>query len=202
MTLPPSLQLFVLSLIRLPPHRPPFPLRQALPCLWSAWLNCKPTKNYDIFLVAILCFPYRYTANRQPGKALPYFLRLRRPNVFHLIREHNLFTDVQDQVLLLVEFDHELMEKRKSNGKEEHTAPSEAITLLVDNIHSIPVSPVYVNVENCRTDFASQITRVVQQLRARPYYLFLYLDALAGKDPYVVSTFADLQVRILMPVFL
>src|ERR1700726_452989 len=85
----------------------------------------------------------RYVANRQPGKALSYYLRLRRPHVFDLIRENNLFTDVQDQALLLVEFDHELMEKRK----QEHlsaggaavglgtTTRSEAITLLVDHIH-------------------------------------------------------------------
>jgi len=82
----------------------------------------------------------RYTANRQPGKALPYYLRLRRPNVFELIRENNLFTDVQDQVLLLVEFDHELMEKAKSESKiTAGEVKSEAINLLVDNIHSIPV---------------------------------------------------------------
>ena len=82
----------------------------------------------------------RYTANRQPGKALPYFIRLRRPNVFDLIRENNLFTDVQDQALLLVDFDHELMEKRKLEGQTVDGARSEAITLLVDHIHSIPVS--------------------------------------------------------------
>lgn len=61
--------------------------------------------------------------------------------MFELIREHSLFTDVQDQVLLLVEFDHELMEKakpEKTNSAGEVT--SDAIKLLVDNIHSIPVS--------------------------------------------------------------
>lgn len=81
----------------------------------------------------------RYTANRQPGKALPFFLRLRRPNVFDLIREHNLFTAVRDQVLLLVEFDQELMEKRREAGEDVDLGHSAAITLLVDNIHSIPV---------------------------------------------------------------
>jgi hypothetical protein len=86
-----------------------------------------------------LSFPHRYTANRQPGKALTYFLRLRRPNVFDLIREHNLFTDVQDQALLLVEFDHELMEKRKKEGLVADGERSAAIKLLVDHIHSIPV---------------------------------------------------------------
>jgi hypothetical protein len=83
---------------------------------------------------------FRYTANRQPGKALPYFLRLRRPNVFDLIRENNLFTDVRDQVLLLVQFDDELRKQRKKEGKETNEGRSDAITLLVDNIHSIPVS--------------------------------------------------------------
>lgn len=89
-----------------------------------------------MFLWLTLAFR-RYFANRQPGKALTYFLRLRRPNVFDLIRDNNLFTDVQDQALLLVEFDHELMEKRQQEGRP--AAKSEAIALLVDHIHSIPV---------------------------------------------------------------
>lgn len=90
-------------------------------------------------LFTIYC---RYTANRQPGKALLYFLRLRRPNVFELIRENNLFTDVQDQVLLLVEFDQELNEKRKEEGVNTAENPSEAISMLVDHTHSIPVMSI------------------------------------------------------------
>ena len=78
-------------------------------------------------------------ANRQPGKALPYALRLRRSNVFDLIRENNLFPDVQDQALLLVEFDQELMQKRKDAG-DDVTGRSPAISLLVDHTYSIPVS--------------------------------------------------------------
>jgi hypothetical protein len=146
-------------------------------------------------------FKNRYIANRQPGKALPFFLRLRRPNVFDLICENNLFTDVQDQALLLVEFDQELMEKRKKEGglavyDERH----DAITLLVDHIHSIPVSALIAT--QLRFFFWHffdrlvylQIGRVVQQLQSRPYYLFLYLDALMTRDPNLVSGFADLQV--------
>ncbi|KAI3605006.1 vacuolar protein sorting 41 [Moniliophthora roreri] len=126
------------------------------------------------------CLAELYTANRQPGKALTYFLRLRRPNVFDLIRENNLFTDVQDQILLLVEFDHELMEKRRQAREDQDGAgveqdKSEAIQLLVDNLYSIP------------------ITRVVQQLQSRPRYLFLYLDLLVEKDPQSISGFPDLQ---------
>lgn len=60
--------------------------------------------------------------------------------MFDLIRENNLFTDVRDQVLLLVQFDDELMKQRKKEGKETNEGKSDAITLLVDNIHSIPVS--------------------------------------------------------------
>lgn len=108
----------------------------------------------------------RYTANRQPGKALPFYLRLRRPNVLELIREYNLFTDVQDQVLLLVEFDHELMEKRKAEGVA--AGQSEAINLLVDNIHSIPVSSAKVipevNVEVLCADRARGATAEKQGL--------------------------------------
>ncbi|KAJ7149078.1 hypothetical protein C8R43DRAFT_925340 [Mycena crocata] len=127
-------------------------------------------------IVLMECLAELYISNRQPGKALTYFLRLRRPNVFDLIRDNNLFTDVQDQALLLVEFDHELMEKRKQDGQPAEK--SEAITLLVDHIHSIPVG------------------RVVQQLQSRPYFLFLYLDALMDKEPHMASGFADIQVKL------
>ncbi|TFK47011.1 vacuolar protein sorting-associated protein 41 [Heliocybe sulcata] len=124
------------------------------------------------------CLAELYTMNRQPGKALPYFLRLRRPNVFDLIREHNLFTAVQDQVLLLVEFDQEVMENRRKEGQDVDDSQSAAIQLLVDHTHSIPIG------------------RVVQQLQGRPYYLFLYLDALFKRDPYLASDFADSQVKL------
>lgn len=125
------------------------------PSLSSPSSMSGPTTNDTAVLME--CLAELYTANRQPGKALPYFLRLRRPNVFDLIKENNLFTDVQDLVLLLVEFDHELMEKakaKKDGEREKEKANgdvkgrtkaadkgvmSEAIKLLVDNIHSIPV---------------------------------------------------------------
>ena len=58
--------------------------------------------------------------------------------MFDLIRENNLFTAVQDQALLLVEFDQELVEKRRAQG-EVVLGRSAAIALLVDHTHSIPV---------------------------------------------------------------
>ncbi|TDL30074.1 vacuolar assembling protein VPS41 [Rickenella mellea] len=128
------------------------------------------------------CLAELYMSNRQPGKALPYFLRLRRPNVFALIRDNNLFTDVQDQALLLVEFDQELLaQKRRDAGESGESGDergSEAVTLLVDHTYSIPVP------------------RVVQQLQGRPYFLYLYLDALFDKDPHLASDYADNQVAL------
>lgn len=73
--------------------------------------------------------------------------------MFDLIRKHNLFSAVQDQVLLLVEFDMELddspakamdggeqpaLARRASQGAKH----GRAIELLVDHVHSIPVSPL------------------------------------------------------------
>ncbi|KAI0075229.1 vacuolar assembling protein VPS41 [Panus rudis PR-1116 ss-1] len=132
------------------------------------------------------CLAELYTMNRQPGKALPYYIRLRRPNVFDLIRDNNLFTAVQAQVLLLVDFDRELVEKRKKEkeGADQVDVPvvnseeSTVVRLLVDHIHSIPID------------------RVVSQLSARPQYLYLYLDALFAKDPHLTSDYADAQVRL------
>jgi hypothetical protein len=137
---------------------------------------------------------HRYIANRQPGKALPYFLQLRRPNVFDLIRDNNLFADVHDQALQLVEFDHELMEKRKHAGEATDEEPGAAITLLVDHIHSIPVRFRIMNPSNLLND-AHQVHYVVQQLESRPRFLFLYLDSLFRQDPHAVSDFADSQVE-------
>ncbi|KAI5983094.1 hypothetical protein EDD15DRAFT_2318116 [Pisolithus albus] len=138
--------------------------------------SLKPSSVDAVWLME--CLADLYTANRQPGKALQYFLRLRRPNVFDLIREHNLFTDVKDQVLLLVEFDQELNGKREEEGLDTTQSRSEAISMLVDHTHSIPVD------------------RVVQQLRPRPFYLFLYLDSLFKKDQNLASDFADVQVKL------
>lgn len=45
---------------------------------------------------------------------------------------------MQDQALLLVEFDHELMSKQEGADPNDRGI---AITLLVDHIHSIPVRP-------------------------------------------------------------
>ena len=100
--------------------------------------------------ILLECIGELYLVNRQPGKALPYFLRLRRPHVFDLIREHNLFTAVQDQALLLVEFDQERKGKMDEQDIEsEKGRHGAAIQLLVDHTHSIPVHCCSYHFETC-----------------------------------------------------
>ncbi|KAF8339185.1 uncharacterized protein EI90DRAFT_3279515 [Cantharellus anzutake] len=132
------------------------------------------------------CMAELYIMNRQPTLALPFFLRRRRPGVFDLIRDHNLFTAVRDQALLLVEFDEDLeRQRRQETGEAEQFGEkgrplktSKSISLLVDHVHSIPIA------------------RVFQQLQGRPYFLYLYLDALFDKDPLLVSEHADRQIPL------
>lgn len=100
--------------------------------------------------VLMECLVEIYTVNRQPGRALPYYLRLRKAGVFDLIRQNNLFADVHDQALLLVDFQQDM--KRRTGQRDNaargvglsHADPDdkhgEAIGLLVDHTQSIPVS--------------------------------------------------------------
>ncbi|KAG8870756.1 Vacuolar protein sorting-associated protein 41 [Tulasnella sp. 331] len=118
------------------------------------------------------CIAELYMRNKQPGKALEYYLRLRNPSVFDLIREHNLLVVVRDQALLLVEFDQELEKSKQKQeapknknsgilkGKGKDKAASQAITLLVDHPHAIPVV-LYAEYES---------GRLIDFLRASNYY--------------------------------
>lgn len=149
--------------------------------------------------------------NRQPGKALPYFLKLREPTVFNLIREHNLFTDVQDQALLLIEFDQELQKHREQAAagncgtseakthKRDDSQHGNAVDLLVDHTHSIPVGLLRRTRRETRVEPSrppSQIPRVIAQLQDHRHYLYLYLDALFDKDPHLAFDYSDLQVDL------
>ncbi|PWZ03315.1 hypothetical protein BCV70DRAFT_197537 [Testicularia cyperi] len=147
------------------------------------------------------CLAEIFIRNRQPSKALVWFLRLRKANVFDLIRENNLFTAVQDQALLLIEFEEDLKSRRgqvgdgeagvdgdkKKQQQEQHTRAiagggiskhGAAIDLLVDHTFSIPIG------------------RVIQQLEGHPRYLYMYLDALFERDTAQVTPFCDLQVKL------
>ncbi|BGP22319.1 vacuolar protein sorting VPS41 [Rhodotorula toruloides] len=117
-----------------------------------------------------------YILNRQPGKAFPYFLKLRDPHVFTLIRDNNLFTDIQDQALQLIDFDEDL--RKNENALKSESRHGTAIELLVDHTHSIP------------------IPRVISQLQDSRKYLYMYLDALFDKDPHLAFDYSDLQVDL------
>ncbi|KAK4049400.1 Vacuolar protein sorting-associated protein 41 [Microbotryomycetes sp. JL201] len=119
-----------------------------------------------------------YISNKQPGKALPYLLELRSPGVFNLVRQNALFTDIQDQVLPLVEFDQELQKQSQDSKGNEVPERWTSIELLVDHIHAVPVA------------------RVVKQLERNRNYLFKYLDALFDRDPHLISDYSDLQVDL------
>ncbi|GAC74618.1 vacuolar assembly/sorting protein VPS41 [Moesziomyces antarcticus T-34] len=123
------------------------------------------------------CLAELYIKNRQPGKALQYYLRLRRANVFDLIRDNNLFTAVQDQALLLIEFEEDL-KTRRAPDSSLHSKHGAAIDLLVDHTYSIPIG------------------RVIAQLETHPRFLYMYLDALFDRDPQQVTQFCDLQVKL------
>jgi hypothetical protein len=122
------------------------------------------------------CVAEIHLRNRQPGRALPYYLRLRKSDVFDLIRNNNLFTDVRDQALLLVEFEEDL---RQSSSEAVVDARWQSIDLLVDHTHSIPIH------------------RVVAQLQnGKRLFLHIYLDALFDRDPHLTSPYSDLQVEL------
>ncbi|PLW31539.1 hypothetical protein PCANC_17130 [Puccinia coronata f. sp. avenae] len=149
--------------------------------------------------ILMTCIAELYILNHQPGKAVSYLLRLRKPEVFDLIKDNNLFTDVQDQALLMIEFSDELnrknLERLQDEGSAEKdkadpmptTRPDEsspreysaAIDLLVQHTYSIPVA------------------RVMAQLTDHRRYQFMYLDALFELDPSLGTDYADLHVDLL-----
>ncbi|ODN99053.1 hypothetical protein I350_07207 [Cryptococcus amylolentus CBS 6273] len=169
-----------------------------LPTLIESIQNELDATNDDPTLLSAL--GELYLINRLPAKALPYFLRLRKPYVFELIREHNLFGAVQDQAIQLVTFEEERKEAKKREEQEKadkgeaetaeeqkddgEAVPGEkskhgaAIKLLVDHVHSIPID------------------RVVHQLEVEPKFLYMYLDALLDKDPQFCLPYSDTMVEL------
>lgn len=128
-----------------------------------------PIASNGILILVNVSIDGSHLLNRQPGKALPFYLQLRRPGVFDLIRENNLFSTVQDQVLLLIEFEEAIEEgtekdvrRREKDGswvevdgerhseekltgteevdeEEEEGRHGKAIELLIEHTSSIPV---------------------------------------------------------------
>ncbi|KAF8929973.1 Vacuolar protein sorting-associated protein 41 [Haplosporangium bisporale] len=137
-----------------------------------------------------------YTLDNRADRALEYFLRLRRPNVFELIRNHNLYSTVKDKAVLLMEFDQylydqkfkEIEEAKKGKRttepeKHEKTAEEEltqgpAVQMMIEHTEEIPIK------------------HVVPQLKDHPRLLHIYLDALFLRDPHLGFEFHDLQVEL------
>ncbi|CAG8470961.1 7415_t:CDS:10 [Dentiscutata heterogama] len=126
------------------------------------------------------CLAELYAYNREPEKALEYNLRLRRPNVFDLIRKFNLFSAVQDKVVLLMDFDLSEIQKEKDeqNRTPVNIKNMPAVQLLIENTDSVPIG------------------HVVSQLQSRRYFLHIYLDALFTRDHHIGFEFHDLQVEL------
>ncbi|KAG0246211.1 hypothetical protein B0O80DRAFT_409983 [Mortierella sp. GBAus27b] len=144
-----------------------------------------------------------YTRANRPDRALEYSLRLKKPDVFLLIREYGLFQAVRGKALLLMEFDQYLYDlgknerdEARANARKEaarsgshqdnirELTPEEelvrgpAVQLLVEHTDEIPIK------------------MVVPQLRANPRLLHIYLDALFLRDSHLSFEFHDLQVEL------
>ena len=68
-----------------------------------------------------------YTDDKQYDKTLEILLKLKRGNVFELIRQHNLYDAIHDKVVLLMEFDRD-----------------KAVEILVSNADKIPIAQVFI----------------------------------------------------------
>jgi hypothetical protein len=74
-----------------------------------------------------------YEISHQPERALEYYLKLHRADVFDMIKKNNLFSDVMDKILLLMDFD----DRRVKDTADPGNRP--AIALLTSNIDKVPV---------------------------------------------------------------
>ncbi|KAF9428093.1 Vacuolar protein sorting-associated protein 41 [Podila epigama] len=138
-----------------------------------------------------------YTRDDRADRALEYFLRLRRPNVFELIRDHDLYSAVKDKAVLLMEFDQYIYDQKvkeqleaKKSGKEpadenepkmtpeEELTQGPAVQMMVEHTEEIPIK------------------HVVPQLESEPRLLHIYLDALFLRDPHLGTEFHNQQVEL------
>ncbi|CAG8459764.1 7650_t:CDS:10 [Paraglomus occultum] len=145
------------------------------------------------------CLAELYAYNREPDKALEYNLRLRRPNVFELIRDYNLFSALEGRIILLMEFDQHLMKEEEEREKKEKQSESAdgdtaqknstksrakrqsegpAVQLLVQNTELVPTF------------------LVVRELKENPYFMYIYLDALFHHDPHLGYEYHDMQIEL------
>ncbi|KAG0031903.1 Vacuolar protein sorting-associated protein 41 [Podila clonocystis] len=138
-----------------------------------------------------------YTRDDRADRALEYFLRLRRRNVFDLIRDHNLYSTVKDKAVLLMEFDQYLYDQKikeredAMKGKHATEPPGEYETTAEEELTQGPA--VQMMIEHTEE---IPIKHVVPQLKNHNRLRHIYLDALFLRDPHLGSDFHDLQVEL------
>uniref|UniRef100_A0A3B5QKV9 Vacuolar protein sorting-associated protein 41 homolog n=1 Tax=Xiphophorus maculatus TaxID=8083 RepID=A0A3B5QKV9_XIPMA len=71
-----------------------------------------------------------YTYDQRYDRALEIYLRLRHKDVYQLIHKHNLFSSIEDKIVLLMEFDKE-----------------KAVDMLLDNEDKISIDKVVVELD-------------------------------------------------------
>lgn len=54
-------------------------------------------------------FCCRYTYDQRYDRALEIYLKLRHKDVYQLIHKHNLFSSIEDKIVLLMDFDKEVI---------------------------------------------------------------------------------------------
>ncbi|ORY83894.1 hypothetical protein BCR37DRAFT_378907 [Protomyces lactucae-debilis] len=121
------------------------------------------------------CMAELYLKTDRPREALPYFLALGKSESFDIIRQYHLFDAIQEDVLQLVTIDAPAADSDVKAGK---LANSQAIDMLVQHTHSIPMH------------------KVVAQLQTRPALLYCYFRAVLAYDASLASDFTDLQVKL------
>ncbi|KAG5460394.1 MAG: LOW QUALITY PROTEIN: hypothetical protein BJ554DRAFT_7565, partial [Olpidium bornovanus] len=143
-----------------------------------------------------------YVAEGRPGKALEYQLRLGDENAVDLVREHNLFSDIRDKAVVLMEFDRRWERKNLRQKAAAAADGKEALARAKDfgsigsllGLRKVSRGPA-LHMMVTHTD-EIPVPLVVDQLFPRPALLHTYLDAVFERDASLGSDFHDLQVEL------
>ena len=138
-----------------------------------------------------------YLINRQPGKVLPLYLKLEKYEVFDLIINYSLWTDIQYQALELIKFNERLGVSQSQTEWQQTEKHGIAIKMLVEHTYSIQVSDFILIYQSLYLlMIVIQIDKVVNQLRNENRYLYMYLDSLREFDGTLVERFTDDLVEL------
>ncbi|KAJ3146963.1 Vacuolar protein sorting-associated protein 41 [Geranomyces michiganensis] len=143
--------------------------------------------------------------HKKHDRALFYALVLRQPDALQSVAKYNLYAFVQDHALLVMEYDDYVL-----NADVGITSAIESAVLNgSDSSHifgdiggnaglgKIRAATKQDGVQIC-VNFPDRISadKVVTQLRKRPKFLHVFLDALFQKDPLEGTVFHPLQIEL------